>query len=112
MLTFAWQQFRMELDDRDVQPPVWVLKAVRVQREAFVVSPLPDDHPLKPAAVKALASGDLAWIELEDDEIVALYDDRGAIRPFEPTLTQLPRGPAIAECPRTPQTRGAGFEYF
>jgi hypothetical protein len=67
----------MELDDGDVQPPLWDLAAVRAQREAFVVSSLPDDHPLRPAAVKALASGNLASIELEDDEIVALCDYRG-----------------------------------
>jgi hypothetical protein len=54
---------------------------------------------------------------LSDDEVVAICDYRAAVRRarrrLEPTLTQLaPRGPAIAECPRTPESRGAAFEYF
>jgi len=54
---------------------------------------------------------------LTDQEITALCDYRAAARRarrrFEPVVTQFaPRGPAITECPRTPDTRGAIFEYF
>jgi hypothetical protein len=96
---------------------VWDLAQIRSQGQAFVVSSLPEDDRLKPLAAKALADGRLNTIDLSDDEIVAICDYRAAVRRarrrLEPTLTQLaPRGPAIAECPRTPETRGAAFEYF
>lgn len=117
LFTISWQQFRMELDDGDVQAPTWDLAQVRAQGQAFLVSSLPDDDPLKGLSAKALATGRLKAIELNDDEVMAICDYRAAIRRsrrrLEPTLTQLaPRGPAIAECPRTPATRGAAFEYF
>jgi hypothetical protein len=117
LFTIAWQQFRMELDDGDVQPPVWDLAQVRAQGQAFVLSSFPDDDRFKPLAAKALADGRLNAIALSDDEVVAICDYRAAVRRarrrLEPTLTQLaPRGPAIAECPRTPESRGAAFEYF
>jgi hypothetical protein len=117
LFTISWQQFRMELDDGDVQPPIWDLAQVRSQGQAFLVSSLPDDDQLKPLAAKALANGRLNAIALSDDEIIAICDYRAAVRRsrrrLEPGLTQLaPRGPAVAECPRTPETRGAAFEYF
>jgi hypothetical protein len=117
LFTIAWQQFRMELDDGDVQPPVWDVAQVRAQGQAFLVSSLPEDDRLRPVATKALANGRLKAIELSDDEIIAICDYRAAVRRarrrLEPALTQLaPRGPAVAECPRTPETRGAVFDYF
>ena len=117
LFNIAWQQFRKELDDGDVQAPTWDLAQVRAQGQAFLVASLPEDDRLKPLAAKALAAGRLNAMELSDEEMVTICDYRAAVRRsrrrLEPTLTQLaPRGPAIAECPRTPESRGGAFEYF
>jgi hypothetical protein len=117
--TMAWQQFRMELDDGDVEPPLWNIAQVRSQAGAMLVSALPDDDRFRPLAARALADGRLDPLAraITDGEIVALCDYRAAVRRarrrFEPAVSQFaPRGPVIAECPRTPETRGALFEYF
>jgi UDP-2,3-diacylglucosamine pyrophosphatase LpxH len=119
LFTMSWQQFRMEIDDGEVQPPVWDLFQVRAQGAAFLVSTLPDDDRFKPLAAKALADGRLAKsVEaLSDDEIVAICDYRAAMRRsrrrFEAPVSQFsPRGPVVTECPRSPETRGAIFDYF
>lgn len=119
LFTMSWQQFRMELDDGDVRPPTWDLEQVRAQGASFLVTALPDDDRLKPLAEKALAEGRLVKTmeDLSDAEVVALCDYRGAMRRarrrFEPIVTQfLPRGPVVAECPRTPDSRGSIFDYF
>ena len=94
-------------------------RRVRAQGGAFLVSAVPDDDPLRPVALKALADHtlDSAAQALTDEEIAALCDYRAAVRRsrrrFEPTPSQFAqRGPAIAECQRTPETRGATFDYF
>jgi hypothetical protein len=117
--TIAWQQFRMELDDGDVEPPAWDLAQVRAQGGALLASAVPDDDPLRALATKALADGalDPVALALADEEIVALCDYRAAVRRarrrYEPSVSQfVPRGPVIAECPRTPESRGATFDYF
>ena len=117
--TMSWQQFRMELDDGDVEPPVWDIAQARSQGGALLGSSLPDDDPLRPVAVRALKNGtlDAAAAALTDDEIVTLCDYRAAVRRarrrFEPVVSQFaPRGPVVAECPRTPETRGGAFDYF
>ena len=116
--TIAWQQFRMELDDGDVEPPVWDVAQVRSQGGAFLASAVPDDDPIRPMAAKASPDRALDAAEaLTDDEIVALCDYRAAVRRsrrrFEPTPSQFaPRGPAIPECPRTPETRGGGIRLL
>jgi hypothetical protein len=117
MFAVAWQQFRMELDDGGVQPPTWDLAQVRAQGPAFLVASLPDDDRLKPLAAKALADQRLNDVLPSDQELIAICDYRAAVRRsrrrLEPTLSQLaPRGPALSECPRTRETRGAAFEYF
>jgi UDP-2,3-diacylglucosamine pyrophosphatase LpxH len=119
VFTTPWQQFRMELDDGDVEPPQWEVNTVLAQGASLLVDSLPDDDRFKPFARQALAEGRLASVvaALTDEQVIALCDYRAAIRRarrrFEPALTQLsPRGPAVAECPRTPDTRGAAFEYF
>ena len=119
LLLTSWQQFRMELDDGEVQPPTWDIAQVRAQGAPFLVSALPDDDPFKPLAARALADGQLArsMEEMSDDEITAVCDYRAALRRsrrrFEHLVTQFtPRGPVIAECPRAPDTRGAIFDYF
>jgi hypothetical protein len=80
---------------------------------------LPDDDPLKPILAKASASGALtpAMQQWTDEEHAAVCDLRAAVRSarrrFERPGKQFqPRGPAVAECPRTPETRGALFDYF
>lgn len=117
--TVSWQQFRMELDDGDVEPPVWDLAQVRTQGGAFLVSAVPDDDPLRPAAAAAFQAGSLAAVaaSLTDDELGWLCDYRAAVRRarrrFEPAVSQFaPRGPALGECPRQADTRGATFDYF
>lgn len=119
LLNISWQQFRMELDDGDTQPPIWDLPQVRAQGPEFLVSSLADDDPVKPIASNAAASGkfDTVSKELTDEEITAICDYRAAMRRsrrrFEPVVNQFPpRGPAVTECPRTAETRGAIFDYF
>jgi UDP-2,3-diacylglucosamine pyrophosphatase LpxH len=119
LLVTPWQQFRMELDDGEVDPPVWDLAQVRKQGAPFLLASFPDDDPLKPLVSKASNDGVLsldapAWT---DDELATVCDYRAAVRRarrrYEPVVTQFaPRGPAVAECPRTPQSRGAQFDYF
>jgi hypothetical protein len=119
LLNVSWQQFRMELDDGDVQPPQWDLVQARSLGASLLVASLPDDDPLKALAAALDAKGGLAAVarDLTDQELTALCDYRAAVRRarrrFEPLVTQFaPRGPAVAECPRTPDTRGAIFDYF
>jgi hypothetical protein len=119
LLNVSWQQFRMELDDGDVQAPRWDLGQARSLGSSLLVSSLPDDDPLKAVAAALDAKGLLATVarDLTDQELTALCDYRAAVRRarrrFEPLVTQFaPRGPAVAECPRTPDTRGAIFDYF
>jgi UDP-2,3-diacylglucosamine pyrophosphatase LpxH len=119
LLVTPWQQFRMELDDGEVDPPMWDLAQVRQQGASFLLSSLPDDDPLKPFVAKASSAGALSlnvpsWT---DEELATVCDYRAAVRRarrrYEPVVTQFaPRGPALAECPRTPDTRGAQFDYF
>ena len=119
LVNVSWQQFRMELDDGDVQPPQWDLAQARSLDASLLVASLPDDDPLKAMAAALDAKGGLspAARDLTDQELTALCDYRAAVRRarrrFEPLVTQFaPRGPAVAECPRTPETRGAIFDYF
>jgi UDP-2,3-diacylglucosamine pyrophosphatase LpxH len=119
LLSVSWQQFRMELDDGEVQPPRWDVMQARRQGASLLVSSLADDDPLKPLAAKLDADGRLSSVaaDLTDEELTALCDYRAAVRRarrrFEPLVTQFaPRGPAVTECPRTPDTRGAIFDYF
>ena len=119
LFRMSWQQFRMDLDSGDVEPPVWNLAEVRAAGPAFLVASLPDDDRFKPLATRALEAGRLDGLidALNDDELVALCDQRAAVRRarrrFERILTQLdPLGPPVVECPRTPATTGPRFEYF
>ena len=119
LFRMPWQQFRVNLDGGDVASPLWDLAEVRAEGAAFLVASLPDDDPFQPLALKALDAGRLAGLmdDLSDEELVALCDYRAAVRRarrrFERVVTQLdPLGPPGAECPRTPATRGAAFEYF
>jgi UDP-2,3-diacylglucosamine pyrophosphatase LpxH len=119
LFTMMWQQFRIELDDGEVEPPVWNLAEVRAQGAGLLAAAVPDDDPFKAQMTRALGDGRLRELaaSLSDEEVVALCDHRAAVRRarrrFEPTPTQFdPRGPAVTECPRTPETRGAVYEYF
>ena len=119
LFRMPWQQFRLDLDAGDVQPPAWDLDAVRVQGPALLVDSLPNDHRFKPLAQQAQAAGLLEELMdgLGDDELVALCDYRAASRRarrrFERVLTQFdPQGPPVRECPRLPDSRGGLFDYF
>ena len=119
LFRMPWQQFRVDLDAGDVQPPAWDLAAVRAQGPAFLVDSLPNDDRFKPLAQRANEAGRLAapMDELRDDELNALCDYRAAARRarrrFERPLTQFdPQGPPVRECPRLPDSRGGLFDYF
>jgi len=118
LVSTPWQQFRMELDDGEVEPPVWDLEQVRKQGPAFFVGSFPDDDPFKLLVAGGSQSGAIGTLEQwSNDELAAVCDYRAAVRRarrrFEPLVTQFaPRGPVVAECPRTPETRGAQFDYF
>ena len=119
LFRMPWQQFRVDLDAGDVQPPAWDLAAVRAQGPAFLVDSLPNDDRFKPLAQRAHEAGLLAATmeDLGDEELVALCDYRAASRRarrrFERPLTQFdPQGPPVRECPRLPGSRGGLFDYF
>ena len=114
-----WPQFRTDLDGGDAQPPTWDLARIRTDVPTFLAASLPDDDRFKPLALKALGEKRLDNLAkaLTDEELVAVCDYRAAVRRsrrrMEQALNQLPaQGPAPAECPRTPETRGPSFEYF
>jgi hypothetical protein len=114
----TWQQFRMDLDDGDVQAPEWDLKQIRSSFAAFLAGSLPSDDPFS-AVVKQAPADHLraAGEMLSDEQIIAVCDYRAAIRRarrrMERVLTQLAGvGPPIAECPRLPDTVGSAFEYY
>ncbi len=119
LFRMPWQQFRVDLDIGDVQPPAWDLAAVRAQGPSFLVDSLPADDPFKPLAQRALEADALgaSMSALSDEELTALCDYRAATRRarrrFERYLTQIdPQGPPVAECPRLPDSRGGLFDYF
>ncbi len=119
LFRMPWQQFRVDLDIGDVQPPAWDLAAVRAQGPSLLVDSLPADDPFRPLAQRALDAGALGELTsaLSDEELTALCDYRAATRRarrrFERYLTQFdPQGPPVAECPRLPDSRGGQFDYF
>lgn len=119
LFRMPWQQFRVDLDSGDVQPPAWDLPAVRAQGPSFLVDSLPDDDRFKPLARQALEADRLAPLmnELSAEELTAICDYQAAVRRarrrFERILTQIdPQGPPVAECPRLPDSRGGQFDYF
>jgi hypothetical protein len=108
-LTPTWQQFRLDLDGGNVQPPAWDVEAVRAAGPAFLVESLPPDDRFRVPADRALAEGRLSIDpgELDDAGIAGICDYRAALRRarrrLERSLTQMSRiGPAIAECLRRP----------
>jgi len=114
----TWQQFRMDLDDGEVQAPEWDLRRIRADLAGFLAASLPGDDPFA-ATVKTIAPGNFAdtGAQLSDLEIVAICDYRAAIRRarrrMERVLTQLSGvGAPMPECPRTPDTVGSAFEYY
>jgi UDP-2,3-diacylglucosamine pyrophosphatase LpxH len=114
----TWQQFRMDLDDGEVQAPAWDLPRIRGDMAAFLAASLPSDDPFA-ATVKTIATASLsaAGSQLSDQEIVAICDYRAAIRRarrrMERVLTQLSGvGAPMSECPRVADTVGSAFEYY
>ena len=114
----TWQQFRMDLDDGEVQAPQWDLTKIRADLPAFVSTSLPGDDPFA-AHLKTLSASELGDVgaALTDQQIVAVCDYRAAIRRarrrMERVLTQLSGvGAPMPECPRLPNTVGPAFEYY
>lgn len=119
LFRMPWQQFRVDLDAGDVQPPAWDLAAVRAEGSSFLVESLPTDDRFRPLARRAHEDGRLTALmdDLGDDEIIAICDYRAASRRarrrFERPLTQFdPQGPPVRECPREPDSRGGLFDHF
>jgi UDP-2,3-diacylglucosamine pyrophosphatase LpxH len=114
----TWQQFRMDLDDGDVQAPAWDLARIRGDLASFVSGSLPADDPLAPLVRKiSPASAAGVGATFSDQQIVAACDYRAAIRRarrrMERVLTQLSGvGAPVTECPRTADTVGSAFEYY
>ncbi len=114
----TWQQFRMDLDDGEVQAPAWDLAQIRGNLAAFVSGSLPSDDPFAAVVSKMTPrSGAAVGATMNDRQIIATCDYRAAIRRarrrMERVLTQLAGvGPPIAECPRLPDTVGPAFEYY
>jgi hypothetical protein len=114
----TWQQFRMDLDDGEVQAPAWDLQRIRGDLGAFMSASLPSDDAYAPTT-KKIPPADLIAVgsQLSDQEIVAICDYRAAIRRarrrMERVLTQLSGvGAPMPECPRLPETVGSAFEYY
>jgi hypothetical protein len=115
----TWQQFRLDLDAGDVEPPEWDLPATRRAGSVFLVESLLPDDRFRATAERFLNESALRLdlSEFTDSEVVALCDYRAALRRarrrLERTLSQVPRvGPAATECPRVPATKGTAFDYF
>ena len=114
----TWQQFRMDLDDGEVQAPAWDVARIRRDLPGFMAGSLPVDDPFASQVKQVSAANLLAAGEaFSDEQIVAVCDYRAAIRRarrrMERVLTQLAGvGPPIAECPRLPDTVGPAFEYY
>ena len=114
----TWQQFRMDLDDGEVQAPAWDLERIRGDLAAFVSASLPRDDPFL-AGVKTIPPPIATAVggTLSREQLIAVCDYRAAIRRarrrMERVLTQLAGvGPPIAECPRLTDTVGPAFEYY
>jgi UDP-2,3-diacylglucosamine pyrophosphatase LpxH len=115
----TWQQFRLELDGGDVQPPDWDLEAVRRSGPSLLAESLLPDDRFRPVVDRALNEGRLSLdpTTLTDAQLTAMCDYRAALRRsrrrHERSMTQaLTIGRAPPECPRTPATRGSAFDYF
>ncbi len=114
----TWQQFRMDLDDGEVQAPEWDLARIRRDLPPFLAASLPGDDPFTTVLKHATAEElNAAGPTLSDEQIEAVCDYRAAIRRarrrMERVLTQLAGvGPPAAECPRLPETVGPAFEYY
>jgi UDP-2,3-diacylglucosamine pyrophosphatase LpxH len=115
----TWQQFRLELDGGDVQPPEWDLQTVRRGGAAVLMESLLPDDRFRPMVDRAWRDGRLSLdlSTLSDSQLNAMCDYRAALRRsrrrLERSMTQAPTiGRAPAECPRTSATRGSAFDYF
>ena len=114
----TWQQFRMDLDDGEVQAPEWDLARIRRDLPTFLAASLPGDDPFTTVLKYARAEEfNAAGRMLSDEQVEGICDYRAATRRarrrMERVLTQLAgTGPPVAECPRLPQTVGPAFEYY
>jgi hypothetical protein len=105
----SWQQFRMELDGGETEPPTWELAQARAQGASLLVSSLPADDRFTPLAAKAPrrapAPLDRGVVRRRDRGVVhyrAASRRRGGRS--EPFL-RFPRGPVVMECPHSGRAR-------
>jgi hypothetical protein len=115
----SWQQFRLELDGGDVQPPEWDLQMLRRSGAAVLIESLLPDDRFRPMVDRASRDGRLSLdlSTLTDSQLNSMCDYRAALRRsrrrLERSMTQAPTiGRAPSECPRTATTRGSAFDYF
>jgi UDP-2,3-diacylglucosamine pyrophosphatase LpxH len=115
----SWQQFRLELDGGDVQPPEWDLEAARRAGLAFFAESLLPDDRFRPVVERAISDGRLTADArtMNDRELAAVCDFRAALRRsrrrLERSMTQARTvGPVLSECVRLPATRGSAYDYF
>lgn len=115
----TWSQFRLDLDAPPVEAPEWDVGRIRDAGSAFFVDSLLPDAPAHALAAAAQKEGRLSLnlADLSDEQLMAICDYRAALRRarrrLERKLSQLSHvGPAMPECPRTPDTRGSAFEFF
>jgi calcineurin-like phosphoesterase family protein len=115
----TWQQFRLELDGGDVQPPEWDLQTVRRSGATVLMESLLPDDRFRPMVDRALRDGRLSLdlSTVTDSQLNAMCDYRAALRRsrrrLERSMTQAPTiGRAPSECPRTSATTGSAFDYF
>jgi hypothetical protein len=114
----VWSQFRSDLEEDIGTPATWDLARARAQGPRLVAESFTVDDPLRSWMVEALSSAPSdALASLSDEELHSLCDYRAAVRRsrrrMERALSQMtPTGPALTECPRTPETVGPAFQYF
>jgi UDP-2,3-diacylglucosamine pyrophosphatase LpxH len=98
LFSVSWSQFKTSLDSQE--EPLWDLKGIKEKGDVFLVESFATDNPLREAAERALAAGDLGLSvkNLEDVEIVELCNRRAALHQSQldagkaPTITLCPKG--------------------
>lgn len=97
LFSVSWPQFKASLDSKE--DPVWDIQEIRAKGDVFLVESFATDNPLREAAARALAAGDLGLSvkNLEDSEISELCNRRAALH-----RSQMDAGktPTIMLCPR------------
>jgi Calcineurin-like phosphoesterase len=91
----SWPQFTSTMSSNE--RPAWDVAAIRAYGDGFLVESFPKDSPLREAAERALAEGELGLSvkDLSDEEIEELCNRRAAM-----SMAQSAETPTISTCPR------------